>query len=179
MASKIVENGGSLDDGELLLDGISRLCNERTTEWIPRVRPLIKRVLHLYNHASLPGPGRTVYYYLLALIATWLGDEAIQYIKTANVERYSFSDRKTEWIYTLGWYSNPPKPGNLIRDCFHAVAENVRNGIPRQLLSFPSHAGFGIAPDVLLERLRLKPPNRSSPVILLKMLLIFVDIGRK
>ncbi len=140
--SRVLENDGPPDDVERVLEGVSRLCGERSEGWEARVAPLRKRA------GNLLGKTKTSLREDLARLATaWL---------TGQVP-----DPPSE-----------PQTGLPAFLSMRILALSVRAsaGQTAPLLGAPTHSGGWIEPRVLVARVRewqagLPPAPTLSPAV--------------
>jgi hypothetical protein len=138
LAAMLVEGEGDGDDCERFLDGVSRMCGERSSSFERRTAGLAKRA------------ERPDYWGYEAS-----GAELVAYVVRAWTRR-----RKPE-----GVVGSRTIMGFLARRA-EEVAKRAANGRARSLLAFPTHRGGFVDPAVLEERLagtgRLF--NRADPL---------------
>jgi hypothetical protein len=145
---KLLENAGDADDLELCLDGVSRLCNERSPEFRLQTASLKQRATHLLSQegrnefqGARPAPfaGQSARCDLSALALAWidgsfsrpgpLGSAAAFIAKTSPTLLAFFSLRVSN------------------------IAERAAKRISLPLLSAPSHKRGWIDPRLILKRL--------------------------
>ncbi len=154
LAGNLLETGGSSVDIERFLDGVSRLYSERIPNWTEKTKPLIKRLLDLYSNRNYPALGLDVNFYVMGLIAAWLHAETVDFIEASKEMKTKFRTDNTVWILNSVWKKSSQPAGKFVRNHFKEIAERIRNGNSRQLLSTPTHGAFWIDPGVLVERVR-------------------------
>jgi Family of unknown function (DUF6493) len=127
LAAAVLEGQGTGDDPERFLDGVSRLAAERPETLARRAAGLVKRAADLApEHRTVVGFGAA---------------EIVARVVLAWIAGRPFPARATSGLLGL----HALRAG--------AVAHHARRpGRPRQLLSFPTHAGGWIDPDVLAAR---------------------------
>ena len=126
LAASLLQGRGTGDDAERFLEGVSRLCAERP----PRFK---ERTAGLVEQARAP----------------W------------HVFPHATTGAQIVSIVVLSW-ARGARPGGrarrelggLLQARALEVAERARRGVPRQLLSFPTHEGGWIDPERLEERER-------------------------
>jgi Family of unknown function (DUF6493) len=126
LAASLLQGRGTGDDPERFLEGVSRLCGERPPRFKERTAGLVEQV-----HAP------------------W------------SVSPHATSGAQIVSIVLLSW-ARGAKPGGAARTELGGllqaraleVATRARRGVPRNLLSFPTHEGGWIDPERLDERER-------------------------
>jgi hypothetical protein len=151
-----VEDVESADDIERILDGISRLCDERPDDFEQRTAPLRKRTLaRLKASGGATFQGDNVVVDLLATIWAWLtGEVSEQTIVQHNVQNLQASTAGGE-----AWIAFPPSDPCWLRDAFsqrtRQIATSAATRQARPLLSSPTHIGGWIDPVILVQRTQL------------------------
>lgn len=174
--AEIVED---VDEVERLLDGISRLADQRPADFQDRVAPLVHRMQKggtSYSGlaAAYPGVGET----MRALVLTWAMGE----LRGSQKQELAYYDREDAFVPMVAFLDG--------------VSRHVHQREPRQLLSTITHKGGWIDPLVWAERLqaaaqrsgiedsmdfrlsllRLAPDNRAEA--LTKTETLSGDVGR-
>ncbi len=143
--SHAVESVDSPDEVERVLDGISRLCNERPTDFVDRVAPLLHRLevggglITKDGIASGDGGTRLA---MADLILTWLTGKKY---KSPNSSYFSSADALIPANTRIG---------NIKR---RVIARKAQ-----PLIAAPTHAGGWIDPLVWLERITHCEDHRIS-----------------
>lgn len=174
-----VEVVNSPDDVERLIDGISRLANQRPDDFDKRVAPMLHRINKGTPNmnglgAASPGAAQAA----LAVLMTWASGTLYQ------------ADRGSRQYFTAEDAFAP------VVNHLNAVARRVLSGEAREILSCPTHSGGWIDPLVWIVRLqrqadrpqivesidlhrsliRLAPDNRTEALKLAST--ISGDLGR-
>lgn len=123
---QVLENEAPPDDVERVLDGVSRLCAERPTQWEARVAPLRKRAETLAERART-----SLRLDLCGLARAWLSGEV--------------TDPPTKQRANLS---------NFLSTRVLAISVRAAHRQAGPLLGAPTHAGGWIAPEILVERVR-------------------------
>lgn len=134
-AFHLVETIDSPDDVERLIDGISRLADQRPADFEARLAPLLRRTETAYSGNGLAGIRIGPSLATLEVVLTWATD------KLHRSENYDGN-------YTLREDAFMPLITHL-----QQVADEVHARRPRQLLSTPTHKGGWIDPRVWVDRL--------------------------
>ena len=129
-ASYVLENPDQIDDLELVLDGISRLCNERPPDFQKRTSALAKRAQQLSAKIGQDFIQRM----LGSLISIWLTGKSPEQPNEHWLARNDFNQ--------------------FFKLRIEAIAKRIRQGIALPLLSTPTHRFGWLEPGALPERLR-------------------------
>lgn len=147
-----VERIDSADEIERILDGISRLCDQRPADFEHRTKPLVKRLL-----AERPDMERGILAYRMTpklplLLFRWLG--------------YDLANKPPEPI--ARWLGRPLQPvedpralTKFIERRLREIEARVALQKPAPLLAAPTHEQGWLDPRVFVER--LKHYSTSSP----------------
>jgi Family of unknown function (DUF6493) len=127
LAATLVEGQGDGDDCERFLDGVSRLCDERSANFERRTAGLAKRA----EATSLWGEHSAGAELVAHVVQAWTRHERSRVPSTYSRTIIGFLARRAE-----------------------EVAKRAARGAARPLLAFPTHSGGWIDPDVLDERER-------------------------
>ena len=122
--SSAIEGQCDADQFERLLDGLSRLCDQRPADFTSRTAPLLKRTLKLSDRVSGP---------LAYLIETWC----------QSASPVSLPDGPRADLTILGFMADRTR--ELVR--------RVQQGRAMPLLSAPTHRGGWLSPPAFVERL--------------------------
>jgi hypothetical protein len=128
-----IETLDSADELERILDGISRLCDQRPVNYQSRTEPLAKRLAeHRLSNDFARQLADRMPESLYHLLMTWLSKETAPpgYSGYDTVQLYRFFDSRIE-----------------------EVIGRVKVGRARPLLAAPTHEGGWISPVVLVQRL--------------------------
>jgi len=151
-----LETLDSPDEIERLLDGISRLCDQRPEGFDRLTGPLKKRTLaKLKGSDAAVFQGDNIVADTYAVIWAWLtGEVCSQTIVQHNVQNLQASLAGGE-----AWVAFPPEDPNWLRDAFSQRAISIATRVSQQnallLLSAPTHAGGWIDPMALVQRVAL------------------------
>ncbi|KEO88642.1 hypothetical protein EH31_16940 [Erythrobacter longus] len=132
--AEIVED---VDEVERLLDGISRLADQRPADFQDRVAPLIHRMQKggtSYNGLATAYPG--VAETMRALVLTWAMGE----LRGSHKQELAYYVREDAFVPMVAF--------------LHGVSRHVHRREPRQLLSTITHPGGWIDPLIWAERLQ-------------------------
>ncbi|BBA35836.1 uncharacterized protein sS8_3904 [Methylocaldum marinum] len=143
-AAHLVETA---DDGlavERLMDGISRLCDQRPADFEARTAALARRIGKAGNSEVTHG------------IIGWLAPSGLLNLLHAWLHR----SRRVNVIPGWGRYRGPVR---LFQDRLNELSGRVARGLAAPLLSAPTHAGGWIAAPVLVQRLR-ELQERKLPI---------------
>jgi hypothetical protein len=164
VTARAIEDESLVDEAERAIDGLSRLCGQKPDDLEQRAAPLLKRARDLLKKSAFPfiglGPGHD----LCGLVYAW---------RTGTVLRGKREKRSghTFEVFTIekvkrDWFAdNEHKPIGMLSQRSLAVAARLAAGKPAPLLSAPTHAGYWIDPQVLVERVNawsVDPPDSSD-----------------
>lgn len=137
-----------VDDSELverILDGISRLCDQRPDDFNDRVAPLLNRLQSgggLATQNGIAGGYGGIRLVLADLLLTWLTGK---FYKTPDSQYFSQSDTLVPMV-------------TRVRD----ITLRVLRQQPQQLIGTPTHAGGWIDPVIWTERIISCEQNRVA-----------------
>ena len=126
LAASLLQGRGTGDDAERFLEGVSRLCGERAPRFKERTAGLIEQALV----PSVSFPHATSGAQIVSLVV----------LSWTRGSKHRVSARG--------------ELGGLLQARALEVANRARRGVPRDLLSFPTHEGGWINPEELAERER-------------------------
>ncbi len=130
-----VEHVDSADEVERILDGMSRLCNDKQDGFETRAAPLLKRIIDVNSSAARDGlvtsEGAPVRLY--PLLCAWLCEQA------------EFA--------TPRHYANNPSPVFIMDERLLELGLRVLEKQPAPLLAAPTHEKGWIDPRVFVQRL--------------------------
>jgi hypothetical protein len=141
----VLEEPGSPDDLERVLDGVSRLCAERPDDFTRRTGPLAKRARTLLKRrwgGAFVGTGPLPD--LCGLAIAWTSGE----MPEPTGQRLADESRTVLHFLT----------GRVV-----ALAERARRGVAQLLLAAPTHTGAWLDPMALVERIRGWPDASAPP----------------
>lgn len=150
ICARVVEDGSRVDDAELAMDALARLCGQKPEDFEKRVAPLLKRVRQQLRRHAAPFIGFGPSYDLCGLIYAWLTGTVIRGKQPSRGScsfSFEFEGKKHAW-HTR---SHQKAIGHLSRRSL-ALAETLATREPTVLLSAPTHSGGWIDPRVLVER---------------------------
>jgi hypothetical protein len=180
--ARVLEHPDASDDGERVLDGVSRLCDQRPAEFETRTRPLRKRALallerHSGNSGFGPFSGWDPSLDLCGVALSWIDREVVDPEAKPRFEKELHNRKIAMFDYgrTIGkWGETSPIPVHRTEMCFLsrralAVARRAARGEAGQLLSAPTHRGGWIDPLVLVDRTgeRARPADLHDQVLAL------------
>jgi hypothetical protein len=176
--SAVLENPDATDDVERVLDGVSRLCGERPSDFDARTKPLRKRATALLERGSASdhcGPflGLRPALDLCGLALSWTSGEAIDPDAALRFEKRN----GTSQVPMLDYQKKVGKWGGTARVVGSefsaemlflsrralAVARRAAAGRAELLLSAPTHGGGWIDPVVLVGRVEEKTREAGAP----------------
>jgi hypothetical protein len=139
--ARAIESVESADELERILDGISRLCDQRPSDFQHRCDPLAKRMndIDATDDMRLILPWDTASGSLHRLFMVWFNGE-VPGSAHIPVALYKFFDGRLE-----------------------ELIQSVQAGLARPLLAAPTHQGGWIDPIVFVERLRQLFRNGNEP----------------
>lgn len=151
----VLEEQGDPMEVERVLDGVSRLCDQRPEDFAARTGPLRKRALDHLAKGAGPFVGCGVLADLCGVARAWLSGEVIlpvmdrvhQYDETLHEYHYDSARTQTGFFR----YHLPTARTFLSRRAF-AVARRAAIGDAAPLLAAPTHAGGWIDPRELVKR---------------------------
>jgi hypothetical protein len=169
-----LENRDLVDEGERVLDGVSRLCGDVPADFDRRIGPLAKRVETLYRRGCLPFVGFGLWHDVIGVVRAWVSGKVIQFVRKRN-ERgtpYWAAEDRDKPLY----FANVDDPASLaLSKRSLAVAQRVAERSARPLPSAPTHRGGWLDPAALVERLAAweafgdEPPIIESVLALLRL----------
>ena len=152
LAARVLEHPVDADQIEQLLDGISRLCDQRPEDFTSRTGPLLKRVRDLIKRQRLiPLTGHAPAADLVGLVLAWLSGDigSSQFIQLWG---------KRALQYTLDGVTNSfPVPneeqlGGAMSQRLQQLMGRVKERVATATLCAPTHSGGWIDPVVLAQR---------------------------
>lgn len=147
----IVERTATTDDGERLMDGISRLHHLHPQEFDSMVSSLKKKLDPLLEFIDSQGDNARVPYYV-RIAHAW-------FAKKRPKENAGFlkqlGNAFTQALFTpvLSGAFEFIAPNSFLIERAHAIARTIKKGKPLPLLAAPTHSGGWIDPAALPERL--------------------------
>ena len=135
LASMLLEGEGSGDDAERLLDGVSRLCDQRPPHFEQRTEGLVKQAQPPWNPFPEPLDGRQM---VSMVVLGWVRGR-----KPAPFGKQAIDGLLAVRALEVG----------------HRAARRVA----RPLLAFPTHEGGWLDPSVLAEREAASGRNGAEP----------------
>ena len=147
----VVERSASTDDGERMLDGISRLHHLHPPEFEAMVSSLQKKLTPLFEIIESQGDGINVPYYARA-IHSWLSKRIPKESKGLLKQ---LGDAFSQALFTpiLPGVFDRTIPSAFLSERALAIGRMIKKGKPFPLLAAPTHCGGWIDPMVLPERL--------------------------
>lgn len=156
----VLENPDQIDDVERVLDGVSRLCDQRPDNFAVRVGPLRKRASQLMRRSHLgPFLGWGAAGDLCGLAVSWLSGTALDPKVLPRVR-----DKWKRLCVQYPVIDGVPVESSLsaaegtatvfLSERALAVARRAAARAAAPLLSAPTHARFWIDPRALVERMR-------------------------
>ena len=166
-----------IDEGERVLDGISRLCEERPADFDRRIGPLAKRVEKIYKQRA--GPflgviGEPLRDDVCGIVRAWISGQVVKPVRKRNEHGHDiwvYSDSE-HWVWTGA--ANVPALRFLSQRSLE-LAQRVAERKSRPLVSAATHRGGWIDPLVLVERLLAwqsrgeEPPRADAALAILRL----------
>ncbi|MBS0204847.1 MAG: hypothetical protein JSS49_18220 [Planctomycetes bacterium] len=152
LAAQVIEQSDDADQNERLLEGISRLCDQRPADFDKRTGPLLKRVCDLkQRHALIPFTGHAPASDIVGVIAAWLTgtygtSRLIQHHGRPTMEHtfhgstYLFPAPNLQFL------------GGAMSLRMQQLADRVAQQVASRTLCAPTHAGGWVDPIALVER---------------------------
>ncbi len=188
LCSSVLEDRGQVDEAELAIDGIARLCDQRPADFAQRVAPLAKQTVQLIKRDLFPFWGRGTVSDLAGCIYAWVEGEVL-----GPQGEYEIRDGQpychvvdVDGLQGPFRYCNRNKPLAVLSERCQQLARKVATGTASTPLSTPTHRGGWIDPLVLVDRvntladdspeetdvvmatLRLAPDRRAEALTKLK-----------
>lgn len=155
----VVERSASTDDGERLMDGVSRLHHLHPPEFDAMVSSLKRKLEQSLNAVETLGDNAMVPYYV-KLAHAWLkarapkaGFAIIQELKNA------FSEALFSPVFGTGVVAS----NAFLHERAAAITRTIKRGCPFPLLAAPTHAGGWIDPLAIPERLAVWEKRNVIP----------------
>jgi hypothetical protein len=152
LAAQVIEDAGKIDDVERVLDGVSRLCDQRPADFAKLTGPLAKRVIDLSRRSGGPFAGLGPVEDILGVLRAWLNGrlhEPVSSSKRSDHEFFAYDvEGKNSEFYVHQAYDAVKSLSLRALE----VARRAADGKARPLLSAPTHAGGWIDPRVLVRR---------------------------
>lgn len=147
----IVERTATTDDGERLMDGISRLHHLHPAEFDSMVSSLRKKLEPLLEFVDRQGDNANVPYYV-RIAHAWFAKKRP---KESGGFLKQLGDAFTQALFTpvLSGVFEFIAPNSFLTERAHAIARTIKRGKPLPLLAAPTHSGGWIDPIALPERL--------------------------
>jgi hypothetical protein len=142
-----VETIDSADEAERILDGISRLCDQRPADFERRTGPLLKRVLKMRQSPNGRG-----------LAGGWGAQRRFTLVLTAWLQRDVSPPGKLPYEPSDG-------PFALWKGRLEELANRVATGTAAPLLAAPTHTRGWIDPRELARRLRRLQEQAREPLM--------------
>ncbi len=176
--SAVLENPDATDEVERLLDGVSRLCGDRPSNFDALTKPLRKRAVGLLERrcgGDYYGPfcGWEAALDLCGLALSWIDGEAVDpeagprfetEIQTLKIPMYDYRRKIGKWSGTARVLERLAEMLFLSHRAL-AIARRAALGQSALLLSAPTHRGGWIDPIVLVERIEARRRTASTPDI--------------
>ncbi len=179
LCARVIEDSSQTDENEQVLDGISRLCDQRPDDFAERTGPLKKRCVTLLKRSAPPFSTFDPTADLCSLIHAWITGEVLEGCVQKKSGRsslvFDFGPRERSYILP-----EQRSPMALLARRTRNIAVRASKQSAAPLLSAPTHAGAWICPHRLVERvndwkaaepdiddvclslLRLAPDNRAA-----------------
>ena len=170
LSAQALEDALGPDDVERVLDGFSRLCDQRPDDFERRTAPLMKRVHEKTRRDYTPFAGEGPASDVCGLIHAWVSGEV------ATLERVKNQHGNLLVVVTLGGEKHQQHAGNLDKTLgalsrrAHALSHRVAARRAEPLLGAPTHTGCLIDPVALAERVNAwqgEPPELIDTVVAL------------
>jgi hypothetical protein len=167
-----LENRDLVDEGERVLDGVSRLCGERPADFEQRMGPLAKRSGKLYRGICLPFVGMGLWHDLIGVVRAWLSGKVVRPMRKRDKRSgfgYMTAEDRDKPLY-FGYVDDPASIALARRSL--DVARRAAGRAARPLLSAPTHRGGWLDPLTLIERLAAWEQFDDEPPIIEAVLAI-------
>jgi hypothetical protein len=156
-----LENPGNLDEVERVLDGVSRLCDQKPSDFASHTGPLRKRAFTLMKRTPHAPPFSDIGnpHDLYGLALSWTTGEALA---PEILPGKKDESRGIIYQYPASWQNwqarlyrvHPVRTVNqFISQRLWKIAQRAALGNARPLLSAPTHAGGWIDARILVDRL--------------------------
>jgi Family of unknown function (DUF6493) len=178
--SAVLENPDAIDEVERVLDGVSRLCGHRPSDFEAHTRPLFKRATALLERHSAgdqygPFTGWQPAIDLCGLALSWIGAQAIDpdVALRVNKQHSKFELPMIDYQHKIGKWSGLARVYELDQSAEMlflsrralAVARRAAKGQAEPLLSAPTHRGGWIDPIVLVDRIQTGAKTATTPEV--------------
>ncbi|MBS0262753.1 MAG: hypothetical protein JSS02_12435 [Planctomycetes bacterium] len=156
-AAAAIEAPDDYDALERVVDGVSRLCDQRPDNFEQRTGPLLKRCLQMVPQmGSIPFESDLPPHLLIWVLLAWICRDSGTVTKTWNTQ-YKYFD--TEYriagkVFPGMYWTSRQKLENPLKGRMVRIAERVVKGSAAVLLSAPTHRGGWINPIELVKRFR-------------------------
>lgn len=147
LCSRVIEDGSQTDDIERVLDGVTRLCNERPDGFDVLIGPLKKRVVAILKRSAPPFSGYNPVADVCSVIYAWITSNVVSGKQKGDTLFYDFGPRTQRYISP-----NPNSPLTLLGNRSRKIAARAATGKSHPLLSTPTHTGAWISPMTLVDR---------------------------
>ena len=170
MCAQVVEDDTQVDQVERVLDGLSRLADQRPTNFDAIVKPLLRRVEKRLSHGLVPFAGQSVAADICAAVYGWVSGTV-----------WATSVRRRSGGYTLRCQSSLPMRQECVEyfpcsiQAFLSqrafeIADRIARRHTTPLLSAPTHSGGWIDPMDLARRVNAYAGEASETDVVLAML---------
>lgn len=152
VAAAVIEKFDDVDQVELLLDGVSRLCDRRPDDFARRTGPLLKRVGSLIRRdLVIPFLGHNLSADVLGILIAWLTGS---YGTFTSIKLHGHDGVEYQWENCRHVFGVPHRYliGGALATRSRQLADRITNRIATETLCAPTHPGGWIDPGVLVER---------------------------
>ncbi|HEX5104981.1 MAG TPA: DUF6493 family protein [Pirellulaceae bacterium] len=173
VCAHFLETPDEIDEGERVLEGLSRLCGQSLNDLARELGPLKKRVDKLYRSHCGPFLGVSLRDDVCGIVRAWTTGETITGVRK-KTEHGSLA-----WFYSDKerpvWVGSEPPAHLVITQRSQQLAERAAQRLARPLLSAATHRGGWLDPLVFADRLLAweklgeEPPHCDAIVALLRL----------
>ncbi len=161
-AAAALESPDDNDAFERVLDGVSRLCDQRPADFEQRTGPVRKRCKQLLSRTEqLPFYGNDPYCHLIGVVLAWISRDGGTF---RAIKRHNFPavEYRIDGELHQGFAESVKHPTDPLGIRAMRLAERAARAQSAVLLSAPTHPGGWIHSTVLAERVRAKDENTAD-----------------
>jgi len=171
-AARVIEDPLLVDDGERVIDGIARLCDQRPDNFESLTGPLLKRAIQLMDRDRAPFGGDGISADLCGLIYVWIRGSEITSEHVTREKFYGdhFAYHGFEELTSLPTSGTDPSIRRFLANRTLAIIQKISKQTPQTLLSTPTHEGGWIAAQELVRRINETTQPTDELDLILAML---------
>ena len=181
--ARVIEDGQRVDEGERVVDGIARLCDQRPDDFETLTGPLFKRVKKLLKRQCLAFTASGLEHDAAGLIFCWLKQSTLKRKTEKRDNKYAAKgydvlnlvEIEGEWVFASHGHDSVPTPLHFLSNRIAEVAERVAKAQSHTLLSVPTHQGAWIDPCEFVERINKLEDTPTEIDLVLAMLRLAPD----